>query len=751
MKKELKNLKIERKDAIEKLGDLMDSVFVKKPQEGGIFALNGPHEIGKTTFVTDWYKQWEQAEKSKNVYAYFYRSWNVDPWKFWKKVIEDFSEIIYDTESTAGKKIEKVYQYFWESDGSYDKVELTEKLLELLINFKKLGIHIILALDEFDNIQVEKEDTGEKEKKKTEFLEILYKLSPAKNSEGLYFTVLLISRRSVGMLTDSYKDFVLAVDAKEMMSGFSNSELSSCVFKINNMKIAMMLENQMENSGNLENASLRRIFYYCGRHPGLLQAMYKKLYMKGKGCGFQYDVDCLYHDEDEVGGKLHAIFEKIYGCLKTEKIGTISAVGGEDAEDITALGAFVQAFIGPVYERLELPAFLREIRNRGLIMRTEIGEDTYAFIGKNSLLTDLRGFVAEEHETCPANLEDIQTKKEMSAEEKRAEIEDLFRYKLPNTYAFRALNKTNNVYEAMSPFFIEYVKKRVKDEFGQALFELSKVIHQTEYTIRQKIVDVYKVQYPGNWRTELENKLSSQQKVSYNSLKADCLENGVSEEEYTPADVMNFTLYAKIIKENWGELSGDFRNYKANDGTCMIKKLQDEFEVLRKARNYFAHLTSKVLMEEQVATIRTICEELNKAFDDEEASSLSEAAAAVESTGTGVSQVQNGTSAVNNSNVAPVNVNAATTRKATAQKYADIVARVGSGNTVEFTCKKKTGEVAKGQFEYDGLIYDARIQNSMAGFSSIRVNQTSLVHVVAIGTDSNNSSFKFVKAKPVIQ
>ena len=192
-------------------------IFVTEPGQIGSYSIMGLNGIGKTVLVKHWAEQWENEKKNPNVY-YVYTSLNKEEVKdgrtFWVDFVNLVKEQVTEERLRAtpipeSKKNDEDWMKNREKwIGDILKIYVkTDNLKEVWLDddarasdiskffrlFPKLGIPLIIVIDEFDNAvtlfpKVEGEDNGAVFRRLFDMFVIQYMST---NKKDLRYTYLL--------------------------------------------------------------------------------------------------------------------------------------------------------------------------------------------------------------------------------------------------------------------------------------------------------------------------------------------------------------------------------------------------------------------------------------------------------------------------------------------------------------------------------------------------------------------------------
>ena len=394
---------------------LRTNFFVRTPGPGFCGAINGPNDIGKTMLIRQAAREFEQTPHP-NVY-YFSTGIVAEGsyWQFWTSLIRMFAVRIPEAKLRVAPNpdpdfiqlILDAYQFF-RDPGNLERMgtisfhsEAIDHLNFIFLAYTQLGIHILITIDEFDNARTAfPVDGGD-----GSFFQRLYMLSPKSSSE-YNLSILLISRKRISTIAHHMadgSDIESAFPPFIILRGFSNREMEDYFASYQELLPQGLSQEQREE-----------IYYFCGRHPGLLMKM-RALFQRHYDPSVGMTPGDLYR---EYGQEMTVLYERMNSLLRTE------FVDGEKKRN--CVGVFSQVFIGPAYD-VNLTSRLDQLHKYGLLSKWDKS-------GKN--IFQLAGLPYED------------------------EAERRFDY------------------EPMSPYYIEFFKARVLPEDMDALTRLMTTAEQ---------------------------------------------------------------------------------------------------------------------------------------------------------------------------------------------------------------------------------------------------------------------------------
>ena len=329
----------------EQLDLLRKEFFVRTPGDGFCGAVMGPNDIGKTMLIREAAKEFER-HPHPNVY-YFATGIIATGsyWQFWGELIRRFSDQIPEDALWSSpypnsyfiKIVLNAYSFF-QNPENMDRIgsssfhsEAIRHLNFLFLAYTKIGIHILITIDEFDNARAAfPVDGGD-----GSFFQRLYMLSP-KSANEYSLSIILISRRRIGTIAHHMadgSDIESAFPPFIVLRGFANDEMNEYFASYDEIPGLKLTEEQKQH-----------IIYFCGRHPGQLMKMrtlYERHYIEGTDVS---PVE-LYRS---YGEEMQTLYERMNTLLRSEYVDA-------DKQE-NCVGTFFQVFVGPTYDQ--------NIRNR---------------------------------------------------------------------------------------------------------------------------------------------------------------------------------------------------------------------------------------------------------------------------------------------------------------------------------------------------------------------------------------------------
>lgn len=341
----------------EELTLLREKFFVTEPGAGYCAAVNGPNDVGKTLLIRQAAKEFETREHPN---VYYFRMGIVAEssyWNFWSSMIQEFAEQIPSETLQAAPKADARYiRQIGEAYTFFSDIEnlnqigtnsfhsyATRHLNKIFRAFTKIGIHILITIDEFDNARTAfPVDGGD-----GSFFQRLYMLSP-KSGNGYSLSILLISRRRISTIAHHMadgSDIESAFPPAIVLRGFSNQEMEEYFASYGDLPCGAPTEKQKQ-----------QIYYFCGRHPGQLMKM-RDLFARYYDGSHPLVPAELYHD---YGQEMTTLYDRMSKLLRTEYV--------DQANKRNCVDAFFQLFIGPAYDG-SLMNYLEQLYKYGLLTK----------------------------------------------------------------------------------------------------------------------------------------------------------------------------------------------------------------------------------------------------------------------------------------------------------------------------------------------------------------------------------------------
>lgn len=343
----------------EKELDLLEQkFFVTKPGAGYCAAITGPNDIGKTMLVREAAKRFEQKDHP-NVYYFPTQIVAASSyWHFWISLIRSFALRIPERKLREAPKADEypefveiitaAYDFFKNAD-NVDRIgtdsfhsEATEHLNFIFLAYTTLGIHILITIDEFDVARKAfPYDGGD-----GSFFQRLYMISP-KSSNEYSLSILLMSRRRASTIAHHMadgSDFEAAFPPAIILRGFQEREMDAYFASYRELPCGELTEEQKQ-----------QVYYFCGRHPGLLMKLRElyELHYEGQPVLPAQ----LYLD---YGQAMTTTYERITKLLRDEYV--------DRTNNRRCIGVFSQLFIGPAYDP-NLTNYLEHLHKFGLISK----------------------------------------------------------------------------------------------------------------------------------------------------------------------------------------------------------------------------------------------------------------------------------------------------------------------------------------------------------------------------------------------
>ena len=348
-------------------------VFNPSPKEGYCCSISGANDVGKTTLVRKLAEEFER-EPHPNVY-YFDTTIKEAPgnmdfyWYFFLSLVRRFMrDIPVDALFNAPNQdiyyienIERAYEFFSDPETINSVgtpmflMDAGQYLDDIFYGFSKLGIHVIISIDEFDRLtEIIPEEGGD-----GSFFQELFHLSP-KSSSKLSLSIVLISRKRVGTVQHHMaegSDFESAFPPRAL-TGFDDEGMAEYFDSYRDLPC-----------GIPEGRIKEQIIYYGGRHPGLLMEMRSRIADSGKTAE-ELDIHELFRRESE---GITRIYGRMCTLLRSEYVSRKTG--------INCVGSIYQIFIGPAYSP-NLSSYAEMLERLGFITRSEPGAaDLYEMAG----------------------------------------------------------------------------------------------------------------------------------------------------------------------------------------------------------------------------------------------------------------------------------------------------------------------------------------------------------------------------------
>ena len=584
------------------LKDTFEKIFVMEPPErGSICIIQGPHRVGKSELYRKWRKEWMQkyndlGAREKLVFCGAVTLVNVESLHdVWEMIASEVREGLEDeykkalySENSEFKKITECIDAIEDRTTEIGVTTLTKKIKKLLSECKKRGIHIIIIIDEMNNIMSEDKNAIGKN-----FFSTLRALD--NSSDDVAVSFLLCSQ--VGMeevIRDDDYDSILQNAKSIKLRGFNYEEINE------------FLDNVKRHGQEIDEQTKKRLLFYCGRFPGFLGKMCEDVRFENSVAGVDKHFYANLHSKTffEEGEKKTKPFDGIYQWFY-KKMRAIKFIT-EEGNEISGLDVFDQCFVGPeFYTEFELEEWLEILYNKGLIEKTIKNVD-----GKNVHIYD-----------------------EIAESIEGSEFKEIGEASFAKKVG----------YEPIAPYFVEYVRQSRYKNMESEIREIRRKVRKVECHIR-KLLYNYFVQADEKENHEAGIEIEKWDRICERMLKVITTKesggkrnldkagywNGKDSEglkekvkaskkyEYTPLDVLSFPNYHEIIvwKEKpdesakcWEFVKG-YLSYYASDNK--IDDLKKDFNVLRDARNSFAHENAEAGLADATVRkqIREICERI---------------------------------------------------------------------------------------------------------------------------------------------
>ncbi len=341
------------------------------------YSLIGPNNIGKTRLVSKLIDDFRK-DLPENTYV-FYTSLSEIPrmntpsdfWLFWIMLIRRFAKDITADKlislATDKEKDEivnnilELYDFYcgkeaidsFKDDPIFFGADPRNNHFSLLEGYDKLGIRIVLAIDEFDLAADLCSLTGT-------FFEQLFQLT-SKGGCRLNLAIVLISRRSTATIAHHMKAGSNFSDGfpTKALTGFSNAELEEYFSLYDSLPCGALSENVKAE-----------IIEHCGRNPGLLMNTYREISFDFTVPVSLVDIRHLFSTQ---GNFLTVCYDRMIDLMESEL----------DRSGKNFLSAFSQAFIGPAYSN-DLKSQIDKMSNFGFITKLDLSteqSDIYTLSG----------------------------------------------------------------------------------------------------------------------------------------------------------------------------------------------------------------------------------------------------------------------------------------------------------------------------------------------------------------------------------
>ena len=337
---EVDEILVSRDKDTSELQEIRKNVFVTEvPNTGKFWAIIGPHHAGKSTIRDMWIEVWKATERDKvyctSVSSAAYGT-SLAIWKLFADDLEDRLEDRYKKITTCINKIQAASK-------NTDEDDVLNMVLKLFKTCKNEGVHVILVIDEANNIA-----SMERENKRN-FFHILKALQDQRKSCGI--SILMLSQVGMQDIVSGEADLSTFIHSypQVRIMGFDYTELDEFFDKVR------------AQGQSLGMHTIGRMLYYCGRFPGLLGSMCKATFEDSViGINERYRV-------------AKSLFDEIYNWFyeRLEKEMFMTAEG-----KVSGLDVFMQSFVGPdFYTEIELSEWLEILYKKGLIEQSLEGHN----------------------------------------------------------------------------------------------------------------------------------------------------------------------------------------------------------------------------------------------------------------------------------------------------------------------------------------------------------------------------------------
>lgn len=328
-------------------------------------SLTGLNGIGKTALIDELARRLQEKkdrgeEGFQNVFYVYMTVTGMSEddrsityyWYFWKKFFEtlsrdeDFTGCLEKCrEKGAYGRVRKSLDYFAGENCIFDDAHASGYLDFFFDDLARLGIRLIVAIDEFDKTRTILQERGENGR----LYNALFSFSSVKVPTKNISSFILISRRSTSTIAFDMKGGSNFPDAfpQVALRGFTDPEMDEYFSLYDGEEVLELNEEEK-----------KKIRYFCGRHPGMLSALYDRLEEEESVSESKFD-ELL----EEV---INNPYDQMDGLLKTE----YADVNKRE----NFLNKYIQLFIGPCTDSRDILNDAKSDMNKyGFI--TKISED----------------------------------------------------------------------------------------------------------------------------------------------------------------------------------------------------------------------------------------------------------------------------------------------------------------------------------------------------------------------------------------